>query len=237
VERYLIDSDTSPDRLVAQGIEWLVREAFVTGVAGAVLVPEAQSIPNLSAGVGKPLSKSDRQLFRDGLDLGIITARQQPSSFDGPVLVVWANSEMMAKAEHMQPSAICATGWEAGGLADWVRVWGATDPQTCKTFPREQPAPVLLGAVASMSLDVLHPLDKARAVNALRALKLCDRKIDPAMISAVALDRGWQSRAADRLHELAEKFALGKPVQGGSKLTKTKAKEMVAGYEQPVPLP
>jgi hypothetical protein len=116
-------------------------------------------------------------------------------------------------------------------------VWGATDPRTTEVFPPEAAEPATVGAVRSLSFDmpgdVLHPSDKARAVNALRALKLCDRKIDPPMIRALALRRDWTYRAADRLYELAKKFEAGKPVRGGTKLTKTQAKAMVARFEAP----
>lgn len=93
----------------------------------------------------------------------------------------------------------------------------------------------MVGAVASISFhmpgDVLHPSDKARAVDTLRALKLCGHKIDPPMIRALAIQRGWIPRAADRLADLAKKFALGKAVQGGTKMTKARAKEMVSRFE------
>jgi hypothetical protein len=236
VDRYVIDSYPRTDQLVADGVDWLVREAIVKGTTeAAVLVPEVQSIPNLSGGAERALSKKDRQFLRDGLDIQILIARKLPHAFGGPVLVVWANSDMAAQAEHMDPPAICATSWEADGLADWVRVWGATDPRTDEHFPSEAAGPTVVGAVASISFhmpgDVLHPSDKARAVDAMRALKLCGHKIDPPVIRTLAIQRGWTTRAADRLADLAKKFALGKAVQGGTKMTKTRAKEMVARFE------
>lgn len=75
--------------------------------------------------------------------------------------------------------------------------------------------------------DVLHPLDKERAIRTIRALKLTDTPFDPLAIRAEALKSGWQPAAADRLREIAEKFAEGRIVQGG-KITKTDAKKLVA---------
>jgi hypothetical protein len=238
MDRYVIDSHPPTAQLVADGIDWLVYEAVRTGTSqAAVLVPEVRAIPNLSGGVGRSLSTQDRTFFRDGFDVQIFAARTRPHTFNGPLLVVWANSAMMASAEHLEPPSICATSWEADGLAEWVRVWGATDPRTREHFPPEAAEPASVGAVRSLSFDmpgdVLHRSDKAQAVNALRALKLCDRNIDPPMIRALAVQHGWTYDAADRLYELAEKFAAGKAVQGGSKLTKTRAKEMVTRFETP----
>ncbi|MGA9875529.1 MAG: hypothetical protein WBQ21_06955 [Solirubrobacteraceae bacterium] len=231
MDRYVIESYPPTDQLIADGIVWLYGEAFTKGTDGAVLVPQAQHIPRLSAGVGKKLSSEDRKFFRDGLDIQVLIAREQLSAFSGPLLVVWANAEMMASAEHLAPPAICATSWEEDGLTDWIRVWGATDPRTNEHHPAEPAKPVLIGAVRSMALDVLHSTDKRRAVDALKALKLCEREIDPHVIRAQASQCGWPPRAADRLYELAKKMAEGKALQGGSKLTKTKAKEVGIRFE------
>jgi hypothetical protein len=238
MDRYVIDTYPSTDQLVIDGLDWLVREA-ITGRAteAAVVVPEIQSIPNLPGGAGSASSRQDRQFFRDGRDIQILVARKLPHAFRGPVLVVWANSDMAGQAEHMDPPAICATAWSLDGLADWIRVWGATDPRTGVRLESEVPEPAVVGAVASISFhmpaDVLHRSDKARAVDALRALKLCGYKLDPPMIRALAIQHGWMPRAADRLADLATKFAMGKAVQGGTKMTKTRAKEMIARFEGP----
>jgi hypothetical protein len=231
VERYIVDSYPRTDRLVADGLDWLVHEAIDRRTKeAAVLVPRVGCIPIL--GLGNGLSR-DRQFFRDGIDVKVLLTRKRPSTFGGPLLVAWANSEMVASAEQLNPCAICATGWERDGLADWVRVWGATDPRTGEHFPPEAPAPVLVGAVASLALDVLHTTDKRHAVDTLRALKMCGREIDPPMMRGIAIQRGWSFRAADRLYDLAKKFALGKPVQGGSRnMTKTAARQMVTRFEE-----
>jgi hypothetical protein len=235
VERYVIASYPQTPQLVADGVRWLTRETKAVSPA-AILVPEVQSIPNLSGGLGVELSRQDRAFVFDGIELTILVARQMPSSFAGPVLVVWANTQMAAKAEYLDPTAICATSWERDGLKDWVRVWGATDPRTGEHHPAEVPPRAVAGAVASISFhmpgDVLHPSDKARAVDTLRALKLCGHDIDPPMVRALAIRRGWLPRAADRLAEIAEKFAAGKAVKGGTKMNVTRAREMITRFEQ-----
>jgi hypothetical protein len=235
VDRYVIAAYPQTPQLVADGVRWLVREAKATAASGAaILVPEVQSIRNLSAGLGVTLASQNRGVVCDGIEMTILIARQMPSTFAGPVLVVWANTQMAARAEDLDPTALCATSWERDGLKDWVRVWGATDPCTGEHHPPEVPPPAVAGAVASISFhmpgDVLHPSDKARAVDALRALKLCGYDIDPPMIRALAIRRGWLPRAADRLAEIAEKFAAGKAVKGGTKMNITRAREMVSRF-------
>jgi hypothetical protein len=235
MDRYIIDSDPQTPALVADGVCWLVAEANGTNApAAAILVPEVQSIPNLSDALGRAVSRDERAVISRGRTLTILTTREMPSSFHGPVLVVWANTKMVERAEHLEPTALCATSWEPNGLAEWVRVWGATDPRIGEHRPAQVPPPALAGAVANISFhppgDVLHPSDKARAVDALRALKLCGYEIDPPMLRALAIRRGWLPRAADRLAELAEKFKAGKPVKGGTKMTKTRARQMVERF-------
>jgi|CZKG01.1.fsa_nt_gi hypothetical protein len=235
MDRYIIDSDPQTPALVADGVRWLVAEAnAIDAPAAAVLVPQVQSIPNPSDAFGRAVSRDERAVLSRGRTLTILTTRQLPSSFPGPVLVVWANTKMAEQAEHLEPAALCATSWEPNGLAEWVRVWGATDPRTGEHRPAQLPPPALAGAVANISFhppgDVLHPSDKARAVDALRALTLCGYELDPPMLRALAIRHGWLPRAADRLAELAEKFKAGKPVRGGTKMTKTRACQVVERF-------
>jgi hypothetical protein len=74
-------------------------------------------------------------------------------------------------------------------------------------------------------------MDKRRAVDAFKALQRCGRPIDPVLVRALAITHGWQPAAADRLHDIARKISEGRTVRGGSHMTKTRAKELVAQFE------
>jgi hypothetical protein len=98
----------------------------------------------------------------------------------------------------------------------------------------EAPAAVR-GAVASLSgpfgNDVLHPLDKKRAINAFKALYMVGVPIDSVLVRSLAIRKGWQPNAANRLAEIAAKVSEGGTPRGGDRMTVTKAKRLVAGFE------
>jgi hypothetical protein len=172
----------------------------------------------------------------DGVSVYLFTPRTQPARFDGPVLVPWANTRMVEGGERLDPPAICATGWSEGGLDDWKRSWAPIDPRTGKPETMADGAPAALrGAVASLSgplgNDVVHPMDKRRAVNAFKALYMRGVPIDRSLVRSLAITAGWETDAADRLAEIARKIGEGRSVRGGDRMTQTKAKELLALFE------
>jgi hypothetical protein len=102
------------------------------------------------------------------------------------------------------------------------------------TVPDNAPNAVR-GAVASLSgalgNNVLHPMDKKRAINAFKALYMCGVPIDHVLVRSLAIKENWQPNASDRLAEIARRVSEGRLVRGGDHLTKTEAKELVARFE------
>lgn len=221
-----------------EGFRWLIGKAAELGTEAAVVVPGVSNIDNLSRVLGDEAAsaKQDRVLIIDGVRVHFFTPRTQPFSFDGPVLVTWADTSMVEDAERLRPPAICATGWSQDGLEDWKRSWAPIDPRTGQPDGKAEEAPAAVqGAVASLSgtfgNDVVHPMDKKRAVNAFRALRMCSVPIDATLVRSLAVKAGWDADAADRLADIARRVGDGRPVQGGDKLNQTQAKELVARFE------
>lgn len=148
----------------------------------------------------------------------------------------WANTKSVEDAERLRPPAICAIGWSEDGLDDWKRSWEPVDPRTGQPDGQvEQPPAAVQGAVASLSgmfgNDVLHPMDKKRAVNAFKALNMQGVPVDPTLVRSLAISAGWEPDAADRLTDIAQRIGEGRTVQGGDRLSQTAAKELVARFE------
>lgn len=123
-----------------------------------------------------------------------------------------------------------------GGLDDWKRSWAPIDPRTGQPDGRVDAVPAAVsGAVASLSgelgNDVVHPLDRRRAVNAFKALRMRGVPIDPVLVRSLAISAGWMPDAADRLTAIAKGIAEGRPVRGGERLNPTEAKRLVARFE------
>ena len=239
MNRYVIDTHGPDAEVEHQALSWLVTEASERGTKAAIVVPGVQSIRNLDRVLGRELAayaEKNRVISLNGVTVHLYTPKTQPYEFDGPVLVLWADMAMVEHAERLGPPAICATGWSEGGLDDWKRAWGPIDPRTGQAEAAADDAPsAVRGAVASLSgtygNDVVHPMDKKSAINAFKALRIVGIAIDSVLVRALAIQHGWEPDAADRLEGIAHRISEGRTVQGGDHLTKTAAKERVAGFE------
>lgn len=238
MERFVIDTYGPDADAELEGFRWLLSKAARLGKDAAVVVPGVDNIDNLSRVLGQHAgyAKKNRKLTIDGVHVQFFTPRTQPSTFDGPVLVPWANTRMVEDAERLRPPAICAIGWSEDGLDNWKRSWAPVDPRTGQPDGELEEAPAAVhGAVASLSgmfgNDVLHPMDKRCAVNAFRALYMHGIPIDPILVRSLAISAGWEPDAADRLTSIARRIGEGRTVQGGDRLNQTAAKELVAHFE------
>lgn len=239
MDRFVIDSYGPDDDALRDAIVWLVEQAQQRGTEAAIVVPAVRSIESLGRVLGSQVAafaEKHRHIRLGGVTVHVFSPKTQPYSFEGPVLVPWANSKMVEAAERLSPPAICATGWSEGGLDDWKRTWAPLDPRGGQTeMSADEPPPAVRGAVKSLSgplgNDVVHPMDKRRAVDAFKALQMTGHRVDPVLVRALAVRHGWEPDAADRLREIAAKMAEGRTVQGGSHLNATRAKELVAYFE------
>jgi hypothetical protein len=174
VERFVIDMYGPDADAERAAFGWLLAKARELGSEAAVIVPGVSNIDGLGRVLGQTqtaYAKQHRELVIDGIKVVFFTPRTQPYSFPGPVLVMWADTSMVEAAEGLRPAAICATGWSEDGLDDWKRSWAPIDPRTGQPDGEQAEAPAAVqGAVAGLSgplgNDVLHPMDKERAVNA-----------------------------------------------------------------------
>lgn len=240
MDRFVIDTTGADTDVEREAFLWLLGEARAANEDAAVVVPTVSAIENLGRALGEDTAvaaRKDRSFTVDGITVRVFAPRAQPGTFAGPLLVLWADSSMVERAELLRPRAVCATGWIEGGLDQWKRAWNPVDSRSGEAEKSEdEPPPVIDGLLISLSHpsgagDVLHPSDKRRAVTAFKALRMLDISFDPVQVRVLATQKGWAPDAADRLHAIAQKTAEGRAVQGGDKLTKAKARELVARLE------
>jgi len=149
--------------------------------------------------------------------------------------VMWADTGMVEAAERLGPPAICATGWTEDGLDGWKRSWAPIDPRTGEADGEAADLPpAVRGAIESLSglaNDVLHPMDKRRAINAFKALRMHGIPYDPMIVRSTAITIGWRPDAAERLMKIAQGIAEGRALRGGDRLTQAEAKRLLALFE------
>lgn len=241
MERFLVETTTNSDAAVRTALDWAAAYCADHGCAeAAVLIAGLDQIDNFGSLLGtggRAKAEKARAFSHAGATIRIYTDRTAPYAFAGPVVIPWAYPKLIEKAESLKPAAVCATEWVEGELDDWKRSHGPVDPATGEAAPTEPVPAATRGFVRTLTEhagggNVLNPMDKGRAIDGLKALKLAGPGIDPAVIRAAALDLRWQAGAADRLRDLAVKVAGGSAVRGGGKMNVTLARERVAQFEQ-----
>jgi len=96
MERFVIDTYGPDADAELEGFRWLLSKAAGLRKDAAVVVPGVDSIDSLSRVLGQhaDYAKKKRTLTIDGVRVQFFTPRTQPSVFDGPVLVPWADTRM-----------------------------------------------------------------------------------------------------------------------------------------------
>ena len=240
---YVEDIQDDPDNLaVGAGIEWLAQRASELGEPGAVLVPVARQIEELVRAVSAigsiSFSPRDQQFNVGGTKLDVVT---HAKAFNwgyakGPIFVVWGARKGIEVAEEMRPPVLLVLEWNEGELEEWKATWGPINLASGQpSEPAETPA-VIIGALRDLSLgdrDIVHPLDKGRAIDTLKMLRLGGVRLDPGVIRAEARRQGWPSDGAGRLEELAKKVAEGRQVKGGrGRISEKDARDAVEHWKQ-----
>jgi hypothetical protein len=239
VDRYLVDAGTDHDAALHAALNWAAAYAITNARdSAAVLVGAIDMISSLGEVLGSngaSTAMKSRWFVHAETTFDVFAPRTTPHRFDGPIVVPWASLRMIETAEAMMPPAVCATPWIPGELADWTRAYGPIDPRNGQATATDDIPGATRGFVRGLTEytgggDVVHPSDKARAIEGLKALKLAGPGIDPVLIRAVALEFRWTSSAADRLRTLAKQVAEGSPVRGGKKINKSTADERIRQF-------
>jgi hypothetical protein len=229
MERFVVDTEGADGGALIVGLSWLVKRGL-TGEAAAIIVPTVSSIANLEGAIGKDgvvQAKKNREVRIDAVAVAILTERTAPSTFSGALLVPWASEEMIARAETLGPTAVCATGWVPGDLDGWKSAFAPEDLRIGRSETPTTEVPAAVRGLLAGLVDVLHPNDKKRILTGLLAIRAEGIEIDPPVLRAAALGLGWSQRAADRLRVIAEKVASGAAVRGAERLGRRQQRELV----------
>lgn len=136
----------------------------------------------------------------------------------GPVLAVWPDLKMLEKIEDRWPSAICVVPWNFEEIDSWIQGRRAVD-LTAQDAHMPEPAirdPVvgeaMRGLTSSVNLGtgLLHPSDRAHAIETFRLLESGHHGWDPAEIERWALANTWDIEGAGQLRAVAQGVLEGR---------------------------
>lgn len=141
----------------------------------------------------------------------------------GPVLVAWANDQVMAEVEGKRPAAIAAVAQWPEDVATWRSVYGPTrigqvrpdqeaDYDTATVSELDpQVAKAIRGAAAVINENhaVLSTHERESMAGALVALRSAGIPVDQEALRAYLMAAGWQGKLVNQTLELSERVDRG----------------------------
>jgi hypothetical protein len=220
---------------VARGLQWLL--TFGDGTENALIIAPTKSQYS-SGDLAEVLGSAARTLAGGGTVTAAggrrirgatqQTLRRLAGWRGGPVLLAWPDARAIADvADDPRVSAICVIPWVYDEVATWAvgtRAVNLSD-RSDGPMPPTIEDPVVAAAMRSLtsrvnlSTGLLHPMDKAAAVEAFRILNRGRHTWEPAEIEAWAMAHGWSLEGATHLKNVAAGVAAGRRFQvhrGGS---------------------
>jgi hypothetical protein len=140
----------------------------------------------------------------------------------GCALALWPTEKGLARLDgDDQVSALAVVPWRLADITPWIR---ARRPTDLLGLADQAPEPTIsngilleamksLTSMVNLSSGLLHPSDKAHAVDTFRILKKHRIDWDPDGLHAWALANGWTNSGADDLRKYAAGIKAGKSFQ------------------------
>lgn len=219
---FMVNAQGHDDEAIANGILWLQQYAEQAGSAAAVVVPSLRQVESLASklGVGEAVLKKQRRFRLGSVDVGVMIKKDLTyASFEGPMLGLWVDDQLLPKMEAMRPAAICAIPWLHKDIEKWKAARAPHDLRTGHQASEPRISNRVVEAALSnltssvnLSTGLGHPSDKDHAVGIFRALVAARETFDTDEIRAWAAANGWDADDADELADLAGRLAEGRKV-------------------------
>jgi hypothetical protein len=141
------------------------------------------------------------------------------------VLAFWPVAQALERLDSAAGlKALVVVPWLEDDVTTWVQARGALDLLGNQPAPTSPVIADLVVAAAMRSLTnrvnlssgLVHPRDKAAAVQALQILKRNGHRFDPHELQVWAMANGWDGRGARQLSEFATGVLAGKAYRTGA---------------------
>lgn len=226
---FIVGRDVGRSEEVALGIKWLFEVGADDEDRVLIAPTKSQYFSGHLAEVLRtagPALASGRSVGSDRGGRTIRGATQQTfrrlSWRGGPVLLLWPESRVLSEIDDdPKASAICVVPWNYENVATWAEGRSAIDLKSpgAKVSASQIADPVVEQAMMSLTslvnlrTGLVHPRDKASAVQAFRILKRGSHEWEPTAIEAWVMAHGWTMKGAAELRQVAEGVRMGRRFQ------------------------
>lgn len=179
----------------------------------------------LGNGVSKALAEGKSVRLFENLVLRAETLKQINQYRASHIIIgVYADKKMLDTIDTLPRSnAVIIVPWIMDDeVQEWRRTWspvviGEKAPEVDLIIdnPIVEEAMEMLTDSVNLSTGLSHPLDKAKAIDLLRALKDNREAFEPDAIRAWAVRNNWRPKAADELRAIAQGVLEGKRFKHG----------------------
>lgn len=225
---FIVGTETGRQPEVETGLTWLLSTA--SGDEEALVVAASKSQFEMGD-LADALGEAARVLARGGVVTVVggprlhgATARTYPPRSGwqrGPVLAVWPDEALLATIDgDFRVTALGVVPWLFEEVATWARGRSAVDLKTGKGQAAPKVSdPVVEAALRDVTIRVnlgsglVHPSDKAAAVEAFRILKDGGHRWARDEVEAWAIANRWSVEYASDLGDVSERVQEGRRFQ------------------------
>lgn len=226
--RWFIDSHGPDTSAFKTAFSWLLKRVAASpdNRRGLLVVHGKGNLEGtvevvLGSAAVKKLGKDNKVEIRGNI-IELMTERIKPYAWSGPVLAVHPSPKLLDMVDSLStPSAILVVPWIREEVEPWVQMWGARElGSSVKPVPQQFSNPTVQAALASLtarvnlSTGIVHPSDRAAAVEMFRLLNTAGEDFDPTEVrSWLIAELGWQPRHANDVKDVAEGVLSGKKLR------------------------
>lgn len=226
-----IKSQGPNPQAIEDGLRWLDSICTSTQKCNGLVafLGKAQSERVMSEVIGERLAKAltrneKVKLSNSSVELSLLTEREEHFKWEGPVLAVYPSKNLLDKIDSLfGVTHVLVIPWTLDEIQYWINTWSAYElgtqpPKSKRKFisnPVVEEALVSLTATVNVSTGLIHPLDKASAIDLFRRLKAAGEYFDPEEVRAWLVAEGsWKPKYADDVAKVARGVIEGKRFRG-----------------------
>jgi hypothetical protein len=216
---FIAGRETGWEPAIAIGLRWLV-EALSGGATGVIVVPTMSQFSSgaLVGAIGEPaaqaLAAQRLVSFGKGRVVGA-TARTLSRSrgwSGGPALLLWPDRKLLATLnDDFRVGDLCVVPWTYGEVEPWAEGTHAVDLTRSRApAPKQDLEALVQVALESLTNRVnlrtglVHPSDKAAAVEMFKLLLRARSSWDPLSVETWGFQHGWSAEGARQLRDVAQ---------------------------------
>ena len=216
---------------IAKGLTWLMQLAKSDANKRSALLA-VPTVSNLRGDISLVIGDKAVATFNKGqtvlldnlVELSLMTERKALYSWNGPILAIYPTKKLLDQIDSLPGvTDVLVIPWNIQEVQYWIDTWAATElgaaPQVTTRKPFSNPiveaALEALTERVNLSTGILHPLDRAAAVDLFRILRDNGIPYDPGEVRAWLVSQGgWRPSDADDAKKVAEAILAGRALKG-----------------------